>query len=215
MRVERRDLFASVALAGVLALLAGCGGSPAASSAPGIIVQQEDNGGYVGRAISADLRLPDVDLTDTSGQPFDLATDVDKPVTVLFFGYTNCPDLCSAAMAAVASALRRVETPVRDHVEVVFVSVDPARDTPAVLRAYLDRFRFPSYVGLTGGLDAVEVAANAMHVPIDLSKAETGEVIHGTQLFGFGPDGEAHVYWTDGVAPADLAHDLTQLAAMA
>jgi protein SCO1/2 len=189
--------------------LAGCSGRAPDN---GAAVQQDDNGGFAGRAISVDLSLPDVDLTDTAGQAFDLATDVDRPVTVLFFGYTNCPDLCNAAMAAVASALRRVDPAVADDVQVVFVSVDPARDTPPVLRAYLDRFEFPSYVGLTGDLDTVEVAATAMHVPIDLSKEASGEVIHGTQIFGFGPDGKAHVFWTDGVAPADLAHDLTQLA---
>ena len=92
--------------------------------------------------------MPDQVFTDTAGRRFTPAADADRPVTLVFFGYTHCPDVCNTVLANVASALRRIDAPVRDKVELVFITTDPQRDTPDVVRGYLDRFD-PAYVGLT------------------------------------------------------------------
>ena len=76
-------------------------------------------------------------LTGTDGQPFSLTKDTDKPLTLVFFGYTHCPDICQTVMANLASAMTRLDEADRDRVDVVLVTTDPARDTESVLETYL------------------------------------------------------------------------------
>ncbi len=83
--------------------------------------------------------LPD-QLTDTDGQPYSLVDDDTKPLTLVFFGYTHCPDICPMVLSNLASALTRLDDDDKSNVQVVFVTTDPSRDTPEVLRHYLDRY---------------------------------------------------------------------------
>ena len=192
----------------VAALAAGCAGSSdEKSNSPG-------GSGFAGAVIERPYPLPDQDFTDTSGQPFVPAKDSDRPVTLLFFGYTHCPDVCNTVLANVASALRRVDDSVRDEVQLVFVTTDPDRDTPDVLRGYLDRFD-PSYVGLTAPIDTVEAAAAAVHIAYggkETAAAGGYEVSHGTQVTAF-HEGKARVVWRAETPVRDLRADIEQLAA--
>ena len=121
-------------LAVVLAVaLTGCGGAP-------------EEGDYAGTLLTEPYVVPDEALNDTAGEPFSLAADTDRRLTLVFFGYTRCPDICQAVMSSLASAMTRLDDSVRDQVEVVFVTTDPARDDAATLREYLDRFD-PDFVG--------------------------------------------------------------------
>ena len=86
------------------------------------------DGGYHGAVLDQQYVVPDTPLTDTDGAPYSLAADTDKPLTLVFFGYTHCPDICQVVMATIASALTRLDEQDRDRVDVVFVTTDPARD---------------------------------------------------------------------------------------
>lgn len=157
-------------------------------------------------------------LSDTNGKPFDLAADTTAPLTLIFFGYTNCPDVCSIMLHAIAAALNKLDEATRERIQVVFITTDPERDTPEAITAYLDPFNFASYVGLTGPIATIEKAAEPLQVEFykDDEDGQPGgpyEVAHGAHVIGFGPGGTS-VLWTQGTAVADLAHDFALLAAL-
>src|SRR5947207_5200923 len=110
---------------------------------------QASGDSYRGGVVTPPLPKPRFVLTDTSGAPFDFWVRTRGSVTLLFFGYTNCPDQCPMHMASIGLALRKLPANVGDHVKLVFVTTDPARDTTAVLRRWLDHFD-KRFVGLTG-----------------------------------------------------------------
>ncbi|QNE23322.1 SCO family protein [Kribbella qitaiheensis] len=159
--------------------------------------------------------LPAKSLTDTDGNEFNLVTSTKKPVTLVFFGYTNCPDVCPTVMADVASALTKLDESVRKQVQLLFITTDPARDSGPVIRKYLDRFD-PSFVGLTGSLASIKDIAKAVGVPVEgMQKLPSGgyEVGHGAQVIGFGANDKANVLWLSNAAIGDLAHDFGKLVA--
>jgi hypothetical protein len=103
-------------------------------------------------------------LVDTSAVPFDFWQKTGGHVTLLFFGYTRCPDVCPLHMSNIAMALKQLPTHVVDQIKAVFVTTDPARDTPAVLRSWLDHFD-KRFIGLTGSDAAIEAAQRAAALP--------------------------------------------------
>lgn len=166
-------------------------------------------------------RVPAVTLTDTSGAPYDLRAAARGRVTFLVFGYTSCPDVCPTNMATLAAALRGVGDDVRERVRVVFVTVDPARDTSEVLRAWLDRFN-PSFVGLRGTPDQIHAAERQAGLPesaIETPPEDRGHdgapsgytVAHAARILVYTPDGLAHLSYLDGHTAADIRHDLAIL----
>ena len=124
-----------------LLLLAGCGGG-------------DPDAQFNGRKLDKPYDVPDVALTATDGASYSLAGDRDKPLTLVFFGYTHCPDLCPMVLSSLSAGLTKLDDADRERVEVVVVTTDPERDTEQVLRDYLDRFD-PTWEGLTGELDAI------------------------------------------------------------
>ncbi|MDQ6649931.1 MAG: SCO family protein, partial [Actinomycetota bacterium] len=119
---------------------------------------------YHGLVPDRSAARPQFVLTDTTGASYDFGRRTAGRATLLFFGYTNCPDQCPTAMADIAAGLRTVGAPLRDRVSVVFVTTDPARDTAPVLRSWLDRFD-STFVGLTGSVEQVEAAQDAAGLP--------------------------------------------------
>jgi protein SCO1/2 len=107
---------------------------------------------FRGTVYEPPVAVPDFTLTDSGNQPFSLS-DVKGNATLIFFGYTYCPDVCPLTMADVKTALNDFEY--RDDVEVIFISVDPERDTPEVLNDYLDHFD-PDFIGLTGKMADIQ-----------------------------------------------------------
>ena len=193
------------ALVGLLVtgLLAGCGSSPA----------PEERGSLSGTSLGNPFTVPGTVLTDTEGRPYDLAADSTRPLTLLFFGYTHCPDICQLVMSTVASALTRLVEADRDRVEVLFVTTDPARDDATALRGYLDRFD-PAFTGLTGDLEAIVDAGRELGVHIDRgSRLPTGgyDVAHTDHLFVIDAADEVPVIWQRDVSSAQLAADLLTL----
>ncbi len=195
-------------------LLEGCGDdSSTAQQAPVANVRINDSDGLHGAVLPTPYDASRVRLQDTSGAPYSLATDARKPLTMVFFGYTHCPDICQVVMADLASALVRLDPDRRSQVDVVFVTTDPARDTRSVLRDYVSRFD-PGFEGLTGSLPAVVRAGRAFDILVaDGHKLSSGgyDVQHGTQVVGLLPDGSAPYVWTEGTSAGALADDITKI----
>ena len=200
-------------LAALLAtvLLSACGSSePEGPAATGITTSDDD--GYHGVRLepAEQYDVPSIPLTDTEGRSFDLAKQPKR--TLVFFGYTNCPDICQVVMSTIASALPRLPDAQRDEVRVAFVTTDPARDDAEALRTYLDRFD-PSFVGLTGSLDDVVALGKPMDVLIkEGRKLPSGgyEVDHSTVVVSV-RGGRGDLVWTGATSPAEMAEDLGKL----
>jgi protein SCO1/2 len=139
-------------------VITACGSSPPVivSDAGSSVLNGTDVGDVIGR--------PALVLPDTTGSRFDLRNRPVNELTVIFFGYTHCPDLCPTTMADLAAARRSLPPSLRSQVKVVFVTEDPATDTPAVLSAWLQRFD-RSFIGLIGGNRATAHALDALKAP--------------------------------------------------
>jgi protein SCO1 len=210
--VNRRLRAAWLAGAGLLAALlaAGCGGQHASEPTTTRQAAATSLRGLVPEPVP---RRPSFTLTDTSGRPFSFAARTRGRLTYLYFGYTHCPDACPTTMSDLAAALRRQPEQIRRRVDVVFVTVDPRRDTRAVLRRWLDHFD-RSFIGLTGSLAAITAAERVTGVPLAPPEKHTGTsyaVSHATLLLPYSPDGRAHVVYAQGFHTRDYAHDMPLL----
>lgn len=208
---------ASAVLALVALCLTACGGGdprqPQPDNPGGVLISDVEDGRYRGAEPAAPYDMPDVTLTATNGRDFNLISDTAYPVTLVFYGYTHCPDVCPLVMSDVASALSHLPDEVRGDTQMVFITTDPARDTPEVLRDYLDRFD-GEFVGLTGDLALIVRAADDMGVAIEgKKKLPSGgyDVGHGAQVIAFRGD-RAPVLWTEGTSVGDMVDDITALA---
>jgi protein SCO1/2 len=198
--------------AGTLAVLSTACASPSqeVAQASGITTQQSK---YKGTELGVPTPVPAVTLTDFNGKPYDLKANAAGKVTLVYFGYTHCPDECPTTMADLAAALRLTPADKRAKVQVVFVTTDPDRDTAPVLKDWLGKFD-ASFVGLTGTVAQVDNTAKLAATPVEPPKKNADgsiEVDHGTQVNAFGTDGLAHVVWLTGVTPKDMAHDIALL----
>jgi protein SCO1/2 len=198
----------TAALAIAAALLAGC--SPDAAQ-PSIVADPTPQGMYRGMQLDPAQPRPTFTLTDTAGAEFDFAARTRGTPTLLFFGFTHCPDICPTTMADVATALRGTPEPLRSSVRVVFVTTDPTRDAGPVIAEWLRNFDegLPSrFVGLTGTIARVEAAQAAAKVPV----AEDDGRTHSARLLLYGTDDYARVAYVSGSTPDDLRHDLPLVA---
>ncbi|QWC85564.1 SCO family protein [Nocardioidaceae bacterium] len=202
-----RRVLASALTAGALAATAACGGAAAGDTAIA-------DDGLHGTAINGLYQLPPEQLTDTAGQAYDLRADTDAPLTLVFFGYTQCPDICQTTMALLAGAMTRLGEEDRADTSMLFVTTDPARDTAPALRAYLDRLD-PSFEGVTGPLPRIVAAADGMGVDITKgTELPSGgyEVDHSTQVYAVDASGTTRAVWTaGGLSSADVAEDVEVL----
>ena len=190
----------AVAAAAAATVLGGAGGAAAGGGLHGLVPQPLPH-------------KPSFTLTDTAGRPFRFASATGGKLTYLYFGYTHCPDACPTTMADLATALHEQSPAVRRHIEVVFVTVDPRRDTRRVLRTWLNHFD-RSFVGLTGSPRSIAAAEQSAGIPVAPPSKVTGSnyaVAHSTFLFPFSPDGVAHVVYVQGFHSADYAHDMPLL----
>ena len=203
---------AAVLLAGLSALLAGCGAAhhPAAQAAS--TAKPAASGGLYGLVPEPLPHKPSFTLTDTSGRPFSLDAATAGKLTYLYFGYTHCPNACPATMSELSYAIRLQPAAIRHRIEVVFVTVDPRRDTRPVLRAWLNHYS-TSFVGLTGSQSQIAQAEEAAGVPPAPRETQSGNysVPHSSILFAYSPDGRAHVVYATGFSPTDYAHDMPLL----
>ena len=152
-------------------------------------------------------------LTDHNGQARTLADFRGKAV-VIFFGFTHCPDVCPTALADAAAAVKELGAD-GARVQVLFVTVDPQRDKPELLRQYVPAFH-PSFLGLYGDDAAIDRVKKDFKVYSGIREGKTPEtytVDHTAQLFVFDPQGRIRLVVPPGMAPKLLAADLRTLLA--
>lgn len=150
-------------------------------------------------------------LTDHHGKPASLK-DFKGKVVVLFFGYTHCPDVCPTTMSDMAQAMKQLGKDA-DNVQVLFVTLDPARDTPDVLAKYVPYFD-PRFLGLYG--TEAEIAETAHNFKISASKQPPDargnySIDHSAGTYVYDKQGKIRLYFNYGASPATMAHDLRLL----
>ena len=184
-------------------LLSGCG--PATSPGAGHEM--------TGTLLDPPFPVDGTSLVDDSKAPYSLVEDTDKDLTLVFFGYTHCPDICGIVMSTMASAMTRLSEDERDQVDVVFVTTDPKRDTPELVGDYATNFD-PGFIGLTGPIKTVIDVAKPLGIAVEQGdKLPSGgfDVTHGTQIVAIDAADEGIAYWHEDVSSAQLAADLQHL----
>jgi protein SCO1/2 len=155
----------------------------------------------------------DFALGDPQGQARRLADFKGKAV-VVFFGYTQCPDVCPTTLLSMREVLNRLGNDA-GRVQVIFVTLDPARDTPQVLAEYVTAFH-PSFIGLRG--DEATIAAVARDFKVFYAKqagstAGTYSIDHSTGSYAYDPEGRLRLLIRHGETPDNVAADLRLLLA--
>ncbi len=152
----------------------------------------------------------------SAGGPTTLAALQRNHLLLLYFGYTHCPDVCPTTMADLGAAISRLPSVEQAHVQVVFVTSDPRRDTTPVLSTWLAHFdaSLPvPFIGLTASLSQIDAVAESVGVPLAPPvKQANGSITvqHGAQTLAF-LDGKASVLWLADTTPGSYAHDIDLL----
>ncbi|HEY8586010.1 MAG TPA: SCO family protein [Rhodanobacter sp.] len=154
--------------------------------------------------------MPDLDfnLTDDNGKAV-TGADYRGKVVLLYFGYTHCPDVCPLTLAQLHVVLQRLG-PLADDARILFVSVDPARDTPAIMHAYVNAFDKRA-VGLVGEARRVEALSKRYRSAFTREPGDADgnyEVSHSSAIYLFDRQGRARVLATPSASQDDLVHDL-------
>jgi protein SCO1 len=170
---------------------------------------------FVGTAYEPPAPAPDFALVDHHGRRATRASLAGAP-TVLFFGYTRCPDICPLTLSRLTGAARQAGA---DDLRIALITVDPMHDTPAVLAAYVRRFG-PSVTGLTGDSSAVAAAMagyGAFAMPPAAQGAHGGgshpaQLAHSAVIYGLDRQGNLRVVMSEGAGAEALAHDIRTLS---
>lgn len=152
-------------------------------------------------------------LRTVDGARYDFREETAGRLTLLFFGYTHCPDVCPVHVANIGRVLRDLPVDVVRQVTLVFVTTDPERDTPERLRTWLAQFH-PDFIGLTGTPEEIEQAQAAANVAPairqipDSTNPEAYLVGHAAQVIAYTADDLTHVVYPFGIRQQDWANDL-------
>lgn len=157
--------------------------------------------------------MPDLQFTLTrdDGRTVN-QSDFAGKLTLLYFGYTHCPDVCPTTLADLGTAIRKLG-PQADQVQVLFVSVDPARDSPAVLKSYVNAFG-PWFVGMTGSQSQLQALTKRYRVAYRLGKPDAQgnyTVYHSSAVFIFDKQGKARLLASLDNIPEQISADLKRL----
>jgi protein SCO1 len=153
-------------------------------------------------------------LIDQDEQPFDAAR-LRGQWTLLFFGFTNCPDVCPMTLSALAQIDKQlVDVSPPDRPQIVLVSVDPERDTPATLKSYV-KFFSPSFLGVTGTSEQIATVTQAFSVPVAINKSADGaySVDHSAAIFLVDRDAALRALFSTPHDPSKIAADLRRIIA--
>jgi protein SCO1 len=152
---------------------------------------------------------PDFRLTDFNGRPRSLL-DYRGRVVVIFFGFTHCPNACPTELFMLAQAMKRLKS-ASDHVQVLFITLDPERDTAALLKSYVTAFD-ARFVGLTGTLEQVDNAANSYHIMhFKVPIGDDYTIDHSTATYVIDAQGRQRLKGPLDASVDDFVHDLEQL----
>ena len=155
----------------------------------------------------------DFTLTDGDGKPFSLSSLKGK-VVILSFGYTHCPDVCPTELLTYSDTLKQLGDQAKD-VKVVFVSIDPERDTPAVIGKYVKQFN-PEFIGLTAtgdqSLPVIKQQYRVVSSKVNQKEdSETYLVDHSSGAYLIDKTGELAIFSRYGSEPATIAADIKKL----
>lgn len=204
------------AVAAAVGLAASAAGCRIESSERTEARERADETGYRGRVIPNAGPRPDFVLRDARGGTFDFREETEGKLALLFFGYTHCPDVCPIHMSSIAEVKRDLGSRFGEDTKVIFVTVDPARDTPERLREWLGRFD-DEFVGLYGDPARVDSIQLGLGLPPAMvpDSAEVGayDVGHGSPVVAFPAGDDVRVMFPFGTRQEDWLHDLEILAA--
>jgi protein SCO1/2 len=175
-------------------------GAPASAAAPFLLAQWP-----------AAAPKPSFSLVDGDGHPRSLR-DFEDRVSIVYFGFTRCPDVCPTELFKLAQVIRRLGKLASD-VQVLFISLDPERDSPALVKAYVAAFD-PAFIGLTGSTAQVNAAASSFSVQFAKVPADQGgyTIDHSTGAYAVDRSGRLRLVGTTSTPIDDWVHDLTILA---
>lgn len=184
---------------------------PAAACAPREPVERD---AFAGTPLDGSVVLPDGVLPDMYGEPFHLREETRGLVTLLFIGYTYCPDVCPVHLANLAAVLQDFPLEVAPEVRTVFVTADPFRDTPERLQEWLGALH-PDFVGLRGTRDQVNALETELGLPLSVVDPGTDPasyfVGHAGQVLAFDRQGRARLAYPWGIRQRDWRRDLPRL----
>ncbi|WP_327718075.1 SCO family protein [Streptomyces sp. NBC_00490] len=210
----RKKTFAAAALLAAASLTLTACGSSADSDSPVSVVSEEAGSDKAATVLDKPFEKPDLVLTDTSGEKYDLREQTKGRPTLIYFGYTHCPDVCPLTMNNIAVAKKQLSKAQQDELRIVFVTTDPDRDTPKALGKWLKGID-SQVVGLTGDFDTIQAGARTLGISIEPPhKDKNGKIVstHGTQVVAFSPktDGGYVLYGEDATVD-DYTKDLPRL----
>ncbi len=168
---------------------------------------------YMGAIVTPPIEKPDAVLMDENGQPFDLRKETEGYVTLLYVGYTHCPDICPTHLYEISEALKKLDPDIRKEVKVVFATADPERDSPEQLKQYLDTFD-PDFIGLTGTRDLMDQFQVALGLqPATRTDLGGGNyaVNHAAYVMAFTKDNYAYTVYPSGMGQKEWLNDLPLL----
>ncbi|MFF5518493.1 SCO family protein [Streptomyces coeruleorubidus] len=211
----RTKTFAAAALLAAASLTLTACGSGNDSDKPVAVVSEQAGTEKAATVLDKPFEKPDLVLTDTQGKKYDLRKETEGKPTLIYFGYTHCPDVCPSTMSNIAVAKKQLPKAEQDELRVVFVTTDPDRDKPAELGKWLKGID-PQFIGLTGDFPTIQAGARTLGISIDAPrKDKNGKIIseHGTQVIAFSPktDGGYVLYGEDATVD-DYTKDLPEIA---
>lgn len=143
---------------------------------------------FEGVRVQPQIPKPDFTLTDTEGEPFDIQEETEGYVTLLYLGYTHCPDICPVHMLDIAETLEDMDPEDAEQIKVVFVTTDPERDTPEIIRRWLDLFN-EDFIGLTADKETIDQLQRAVGTQpaqqVESDRVEGYEVNHAAYVMAF------------------------------
>jgi protein SCO1/2 len=210
----RKKTFAAAALLAAASLTLTACGSGDDSNSPVSVVSEEAGSEKAATVLDKPFEKPDLVLTDTNGEKYDLREQTKGRPTLIYFGYTHCPDVCPLTMNNIAVAKKQLTKAQQDELRIVFVTTDPDRDTPKALGKWLKGID-SQVVGLTGDFDTIQAGARTLGISIEPPhKDKNGKIVstHGTQVVAFSPktDGGYVLYGEDATVD-DYTKDLPKL----
>ncbi|MER7574320.1 SCO family protein [Streptomyces sp. NPDC126514] len=209
----RTKKFAAAALLAAATLTLSACGSGADDASPVTVVSEEPGSAKAATVLDKPFEKPDLVLTDTHGKTYDFREETAGKPTLIYFGYTNCPDVCPLTMNNIAVAKKQLPKAQQDELRIVFVTTDPERDTASALGTWLKGID-PQVVGLTGDFDTIQAGARTLGISIEPPHKEKGKTVstHGTQVIAFSPktDGGYVLYGEDATVD-DYTADLPEL----